>query len=217
MLKSRIIAAFLTVFLACGGLAAGARQQADEQVRLQAGDAAPAWHELPGTDGKKHSLADLQDQSVVVVCFTSNTCLYSVDYEDRLISLQNKYREAGLPVTLVAINANAVPADSLEKMQERAREKKFNFLYLRDEDQSVVKAWGAIFTPEFYVLNARRQIVYSGALDDSTQAEQVKVRYVELAVDAALQGKTPEVTSTPARGCQVRQKRIRRPVPEDRS
>lgn len=182
---------------------------ADEQVVLAAGDAAPGWTDLPGTDGQSHSLKDLQSQSVVIVCFTCNTCPYAIDYEDRLIALQKKYQAAGQPVTVVAINPNAVAADTLEKMQVRAKEKQFNFAYLRDDDQQVVKAWGALYTPEFFVLNKDRRVVYSGALDDSTNAEQVKVRYVELAVEAALQDKMPEVTKSAARGCLVRFKKRR--------
>lgn len=182
---------------------------ADEQVSLAAGDAAPGWNDLPGTDGRSHSLKDLDGQSVVVVCFTCNTCPYAIDYEDRLIALQKKYQAAGQPVTVVAINPNAIAADTLEKMQDRAKEKQFNFAYLRDDDQQVVRAWGALYTPEFFVLNKDRRIVYSGALDDSTIAEQVKVRYVELAVAAALQDKMPEVTKSAARGCLVRFKKRR--------
>lgn len=180
-----------------------------------ASDASPGnpsltWKDLEGTDGRKHSLRDLADYEVVVVCFTCNTCPYAVDYEDRLIALSKKYADDGSKAKLVAINSNGVPADELDKMKERARQKRFNFPYLRDESQEVAKAFDAVYTPEFYVLNSNRQIVYRGAMDDSTNAEKVTVRYVELAVEATLQGKQPEITKTGARGCAIRFQRRRR-------
>ncbi len=174
------------------------------------GDKAPAWNDLVGTDGKQHSLATLADMDVVVVCFTCNSCPYSVDYEDRLIALQKKYEGAGAKVQVVAINSNGVPADNLEQMKKRAGEKKFNFPYIKDESQEVARNFGAIYTPEFFVLNRDRKIVNRGAMDDSTKADDVKVRHVELAVAAALGGKMPEVTKTGARGCAIRFKRTRR-------
>ncbi len=183
---------------------------ADERVALKIGDSAPGWNMLAGTDGMAHSMNELADRDVLIVCFTCNTCPYSVDYEDRLIALQQKFQKSGVSAQLVAINSNAVSGDTLEKMKERSVEKSFNFPYLRDEDQTVAKSWGAIFTPEFYVLNKDRRIVYMGALDDSTKAENVTKRYVELAVDAAMKGTSPEVSKTAPRGCQVRYKRERR-------
>jgi hypothetical protein len=117
-------------------------------------------------------------------------------------------------VAVIAINSNAVPADSLEHMQERAKEKSFPFPYLRDDDQAVAKAWGAIYTPECFVLNARREVIYMGALDDSTDPARVQEQYVQLAIDAALQGRRPATTETAARGCAIRMPRRRKPVPD---
>lgn len=174
------------------------------------GDPAPEWKSLLGTDDKQHSLSDLADVDAVVVCFTCNTCPYSVDYEDRLIALQKKYTDANASVRVVAINSNAVSVDDVDSMKKRAMEKKFNFDYIKDESQGVARAYDAIYTPEFYVLNRDRKIVYRGAMDDSTKAEAVKVNYVEQAVDAALQGKLPKVTAVGARGCGIRFKRVRR-------
>ncbi len=187
----------------------GAAQE-KSNAKPQIGDAAPEWKALTGTDGKQHSLSDLSAANVVVLCFTCNTCPYSIDYEDRLIALAKKYAATDETVKLVAINSNGVPVDSLENMKKRAMEKEFNFDYLKDETQEVAREYGAIYTPEFYVLNRDRTIVYRGAMDDSTKAQGVKVKYVELAIDAALSGKQPEVTTTGARGCTIRFKRKRR-------
>ncbi len=182
----------------------------DEPVQLKIGDKAPSWNGLTGTDDQKHSLADLQDKQVVVVCFTCNSCPYAVDYEDRMIEFHKKFCDPKEGVTLIAINANLKPAERLDKMKERARAKEFPFPYLMDETQKVATSYGANFTPEFFVLDKERRIVYMGAMDDQTAAEKVEQRFVELAVEAALMGKLPATTSNPARGCSIPYKRIRK-------
>lgn len=182
----------------------------DEPIQLKIGDTAPAWSDLQGTDGKKHSLADFEDQHVIVVCFTCNSCPYAVDYEDRMIEFHKKFAARNAGVTLVAINANLKPTERLDKMKERAQAKEFPFPYLMDETQKVAAAYGANSTPEFFVLNKDRRIVYIGAMDDQTAADKVKQRFVELAVEAALKGELPATTSNPARGCSIPYKRVRK-------
>jgi peroxiredoxin len=173
---------------------------------LSIGDAAPDWKELPGIDGQKHALADLKDRDVVVIVFTCSTCLYAVDHEDRLMALAKKFAE-GDTCELVAINPNQVKGDTFPEMQERAKARGFNFTYLHDELQAVAKSYGATYTPEFIVLNKERKVVYLGAMDDSPEGKNVTKRYVEDAVAAALAGKMPAVTETPAIGCAVRKPR----------
>ncbi len=175
---------------------------------LSIGDAAPVWKDLPGTDGKTHSLADLAKADVVVVVFTCTSCPTAVDYEDRLQTLTKKY--ASENVAVVAISVNRVDADKLPALTKRVEEKKFAFPYLYDESQKIAKDYGAIFTPEFFVLNKERKVVYMGAMDDSTDAAGVKIRYVEEAIVAAKKGEKPTVAETIARGCRVRYARERR-------
>jgi peroxiredoxin len=174
---------------------------------LSIGDAAPQWNNLPGTDGKSHSLSDLADKPVVVVVFTCVSCPTAADYEDRINALAQKDPEN---VAVVAICVNQVAEDRLEKLTERAAEKKFQFQYLHDESQAIARAYGAVFTPEFYVLDRNRKVVYMGAMDDATDPTQVKIRYVDDAVAAALKGVAPETSETIARGCRVRYARERR-------
>ena len=178
--------------------------------QLSIGDAAPDWKGLEGTDGQKHSLSDLADKQVIVVCFTCNTCPYAVDYEDRLIALGKKFTAEGNKCALVAINANKVKEDLPPAMRERAQSKGFNFPYLHDETQQVAKSYGATFTPEFVVLNKDRKVVYLGAMDDSPDGKKITKRYVEDAVAAALAGKSPDTAETPAVGCAVRYVRERK-------
>lgn len=177
---------------------------------LNIGDAGPGWSKLPGVDGKEHSLADLKEKQAVVVVFTCNSCPYAVDYEDRLVAFAKKYAGAGGKVALVAIGVNAVDEDRLPAMKVRAEAKSFNFPYLYDATQKIALDYGASVTPEFFVLNQERKVVYMGAMDDNTDATKAKVNYVEAAVDAVLNGKSPEVKETNGIGCQVRWEKRRK-------
>lgn len=167
------------------------------------------WKDLPGTDGKQHSWDDVKQKKAVVVFFTSNGCPYAVDYEKRIHDLAARWAENDR-VAIIGINANPIAEDSLEAMTERAKQAGFDFPYLKDETQEIGKAWGAIRTPEFFVLNANREVVYMGALDDSTNPDEVTVNYVQKAVEAVLAGQQPEVQETVPIGCNIRYRRTRR-------
>lgn len=179
------------------GLAVSSLQAGEFNKVLNLGDAAPAWSDLPGVDGKKHSLADLKDKPVVVVVFTCNSCPIAVDYENRIIAFTKKH---AAQVAVVAINVNVIPEDRLDQMQVRAKERGFNFPYLFDESQKIAKAYGAIYTPEFFVLNKDRKVVYMGAMDDVGEKES----FLDPAVKAALKGDKPGTGETLARGCRIR-------------
>jgi peroxiredoxin len=173
---------------------------------LKLGDAAPAWMDLPGTDGKKHSLADHASKELLVVCFTCNSCACSEEYEDRIIAFAKKYQDR---VAFVAINVNTIPEDRLDAMKKKAEKKKFPFEYLYDETQKSAKDYGATYTPEFFVLTKDRKIAYMGAMDDKTNPADVKEKYLEPAVDTLLKGDKPTKGETIARGCLIRWKRVR--------
>jgi len=177
---------------------------------LNIGDKAPDWKELPGVDGKKYSLSDLKKKDVVVLTFICNSCPYAVDYEDRLIAFAKKHSGKDSKVALVAVNVNKVDEDLPPKMKEKAEAKGFKFPYLFDETQQIAKGYGAGFTPEFFVLNKDRKIVYMGAMDDSPNPDKVKRRYLDEAVAAALAGKLPKVKETVPIGCRIRIERTRR-------
>lgn len=199
------IAAAMVAWAGCAAAAAGEFNQ-----KLSIGDKAPGWEKLAGVDGKRHSLADLADKEVVVVAFTCNSCPAARDYEDRMIAFAKKHAAADSKVAFVAINSNTIAADRLDKMQERAKEKNFPYAYLFDESQEVAKAFGAVFTPEFFVLDKNRKVVYMGALDDASDAARAKVHFVERAVQAAFDGKLASTTETLGRGCRIRFNKQRR-------
>jgi len=177
---------------------------------LNIGDPAPAWKDLPTVDGKTHSLDDLKDKDVVVVVFTCNSCPVASDYEDRILAFSKKFAGPEGKVGLVAICVNKVPEDQPEKLKARAESREFNFPYLYDETQAIGKAFGAAFTPEFFVLDKDRKVAFMGGMDDSSLEETVKSQFLVPAVEALLAGKPVEVAETPAIGCRVRYARERR-------
>lgn len=171
--------------------------------KLSIGDAAPAWKNLPGVDGKNHSLGDLKDKDVVVVVITCNQCPVASTYEDRVIEFANKHAGPESKVALVAINVNNNDEDKLSKMKERAQERGFRFPYLYNESQQIGRRLGATVTPEFFVFDKDRKVVYMGAMDDSMSPGEVKTHYLEDAVKAVLHGETAPKAETRPLGCGV--------------
>lgn len=204
MMKQRYLILLLLLFGITSELQAG-----KYNPTVEIGEAVAKWEALPGIDGKSHDWAEFQDAKVLIVAFTCNTCPYATDYEGRLKKLADKWKDDAR-VALVAINSNLIADDSLEAMAEKAKTAEFNFPYLKDDKQEVGRAWGATRTPEFFVLDEQRKVVYMGALDDDTDAEMATVNYVNAAVEAILAGKTPKVQETVPIGCNIRYQRRRR-------
>lgn len=177
---------------------------------LSIGDSAPHFEGLEGVDGRQYALDDFADKKVLVVAFTCNTCPYAVDYQDRLNEFARQHAGDDSPVGIIAINANTIPEDRLPAMKQRAEEEEFVFPYVSDPTQKIAKAFGAAWTPEFFVLDQQRRVIYMGAFDDSADRAKVEKQYVEPAVEAALAGKEAAVSETPAVGCTIRFERSRR-------
>ena len=166
---------------------------------------------LRNIDGSWVSLSDYEDAKGFIVIFTCNHCPYAVKYEDRIISLDKKYKEKGYPV--IAINPNdpeVQPEDSFDKMKVRAQKKGFTFPYLFDDGQEIYPQYGATKTPHVFLLDKSKGdyiVEYIGAIDDNYKsAEAVETHYVEDAVDALLKGEEPPITSTKAIGCSIKTK-----------
>ena len=164
---------------------------------------------LKNVDGKIVSLADFKEAKGFIVVFTCNTCPVSVANEDRIIALNEKYQRQGYPV--IAINPNnpeISKGDSFELMKIRAQEKGFTFPYLFDDGQKVYPKYGASKTPHVYILQKESDeliVEYIGSIDDSARnAETVKTKYVENAVDALIKGIPIKVKDTKAIGCSIK-------------
>jgi peroxiredoxin len=167
-------------------------------------ETAPTF-DLPGVDGRNHSLEEYADAPVLVLVQSCNHCPYVLAWEGRIDALQRGYRERG--VRIVAINSNNAdthPGDSFEAMVEHARDADYSFDYLHDESQAVARALGAERTPEAYVFDADRRLVYHGAVDDNRDEDGVTQHYLRDGIEAALAGETPPIADTQAVGCTVK-------------
>ena len=166
---------------------------------------------LENIDGKMVSLSDYKDARGFIVIFTCNTCPYAVAYEDRIEALNKKYAKKGYPVVAIMPNDTDVkPGDNLEAMKARAQAKGFTFPYLMDKGQDIYPQYGATKTPHVYILQKTtkgNEVKYIGAIDDNYKdADAVKTKYVENAVDALLEGKEVKVNQTRAIGCSIKVK-----------
>jgi peroxiredoxin len=205
--------ALIPLLVAAICLSVAGRAFALDVKPLAVGSPAPDFN-LPGVDGKQHTLAEFKDAKVLVVVFTCNHCPTAQAYEQRLIDLTNDYRPKG--VAVVAISPNDDKAvrldelgytdlgDSLEDMKVRAAERKFPFPYLYDGDtQSVSRAYGALATPHVFIFDAERKLRYQGRIDDS-DVKQVKSHDARNAIDALLAGKPVPVEKTNVFGCSTK-------------
>jgi peroxiredoxin len=167
---------------------------------------APAF-DLPGVDGQQHSLDDYAEKPALAVVWSCNHCPYVQAWEGRMVSLQREFGDRGFELVAISSNdADNYPEDSFEAMKERATQQGFNFDYLYDEDQSVLNAYGAERTPEVFLFDRDRRLVYHGAIDDSRDEEDVTQQYLRGAIEAALAGEAPPVSDTPPVGCTVKRK-----------
>lgn len=175
---------------------------------LPIGQPGPDFHNLPGTDGQLYSLASFKDATCVIINFTCNHCPYAQAYEDRFIELANHYMPKG--VAFIAINSNDAahyPDDDMNKMEERAAEKGFPFPYVRDDDQSVAKAYGAVCTPHLFVLDQERKLAYEGRIDDNWQEpDQATSPDLKNAIEALLSGEPVPAPQTNPMGCSIKWK-----------
>ncbi|MGF1471003.1 MAG: thioredoxin family protein [Rubrobacteraceae bacterium] len=176
-------------------------------AKLSTGDEAIPF-DLPGVDGENHALSGYPDKAAVAVIFTCNHCPYARAYEDRIVSIQSDYGSGGLQVLAISANdARKYPDDGFPQMQQRAEQKGFNFPYLHDESQEVAAAYGAERTPEVFLFDGDRKLVYHGAVDDNyDDPEHVRNHYLREAVEAALSGEEPPTSHTSPVGCTIKWK-----------
>ena len=178
------------------------------------GSALPEFR-LPGTDGHTYTSADFSAAPVLAVVFTCNHCPTAQAYEGRLRALVEEFGGRGL--ALVAINPNHAPAvrldelgysdlgDAYEEMQERARDRHFNFPYLDDgPTQEVVARFGARATPHVFLFDAQRRLRYQGRIDDSEREGNVTTHDTRAAIEALLAGREPPNGTTRVFGCSVK-------------
>ena len=175
------------------------------EKHLKIGDKLPEFT-LVATNGRECNPYEFEESKIIVVMFTCNHCPYVQAYEKRLINLQKDFASRG--VTFLAINANDeenYPEDSFENMVKRAKEKGYNFPYLRDKTQNVAKAFGATYTPEVFVFDEKKIMQYHGRIDDNWQEpDKVTKHNLKEAIESILSGKPVDRANTQAIGCTVK-------------
>jgi hypothetical protein len=165
----------------------------------------PPHFDLVGVDERRHALDDYADAAALVLIQSCNHCPYVIAWEERMNAIQREY--AGRGVRLVAVNSNdgeRYPADSFEEMQKRAAERDFDFDYLWDEDQSLARSLGSTRTPEVFLFDRERRLVYHGAIDDNRDEGAVTRHWLREALDGLLGGQQPPVEATAPVGCSVK-------------
>ena len=178
----------------------------ESQVKLKKGDIAPNF-ELLGIDDKKHTIDDYTNHQGILVIFMCNHCPYVKAKSDAFNEIYEKF---GNEIAIVGINSNDsanYPDDSFENMKKTAQEKGFNFNYLVDETQEIAKKYGAMCTPDPFLFNNKKELVFHGRIDnamkpDDTPTEKTMINNIE----KLLAGETIEKDFDPSIGCSIKWK-----------
>jgi peroxiredoxin len=164
---------------------------------------------LPHVDGKTVSLADFSGKRGLLVIFMCNHCPFVIHLRSALAAFGKEYQSKGLGI--VGINSNDInthPDDSPEGMKQEAMSAGYTFPYLFDETQEVAQAYGAACTPDFFLFDSDRRLVYRGQFDDSRPGNNKPITGADLraACDAVLAGKPVSSTQKASIGCNIKWK-----------
>jgi peroxiredoxin len=173
---------------------------------LPLGTEAPHFS-LPDTEGRLVSVHDFKSSRALLVAFICNHCPFVKHIREGLAEFGRDYVKEGLG--MVAINSNDVeryPDDSPEMMAREAKEAGYVFPYLFDETQEVAQAYRAACTPDFFLFDGDRKLVYRGQFDGSRPGNDVPVAGEDLrrAADAVLQGEPVSEDQVPSLGCNIK-------------
>jgi peroxiredoxin len=155
---------------------------------------------LKNYDGKSYTLSDSKDAKAIVIMFISTQCPVSNAYNERMVKLYDDYASKG--VVFLGINANK--AEDSEDCKEHAEENDFEFPVLKDPNNMVADKIDAQVTPEIYVVNAKRELLYHGRIDSSQREDNVENKDLRKALDEILDGEAVSVTDTKAFGCTIK-------------
>jgi peroxiredoxin len=175
---------------------------------LPLGTTAPDF-QLPDTNGRTVSLADFKNAPALLVIFMCNHCPYVIHIRAELAQLARDYVVKN--VAIVGINSNDAknyPDDSPAKMKSEVKNAGYIFPYLYDEMQAVAKSYHAACTPDFFLFDRGRRLVYRGQFDASRPGNGIPATGKDLraAIDAVLAGKTTSEFQAPSMGCNIKWK-----------
>ena len=199
------------VFTLCALTLASAAGAGQYNAVMSIGDPMPSFENLPAIDGSTLSSSAL-DSDVVVLVSLANHCPWVRGMDGDLVKLVDEMDRKSVGV--VAFSVNHREEDRLPAMKKHAEETGYNFAYVYDESQKLGRDLGATHTPEYFVFDKARKLVYMGALYDSPakmgsdgkphyMKGEPKVHYVRDAIDASLAGQPVKIAETSAPGCTV--------------
>ncbi len=178
----------------------------ESEVSLKTGDIAPNF-ELMGTDDQKHSLDDYKDYKGLLVVFMCNHCPYVKAKIEAIKEIHEKFNHN---IALIGINSNdsiKYPDDSFESMKQVVEEKDLKFDYLMDEDQETAKKYGAVCTPDPFLFDQNRKLIFHGRIDDAMNPDAIAVEKTMIVnIEKFLNGDTIEKDFEPSIGCSIKWK-----------
>lgn len=176
----------------------------DQPHALAIDDRAPSFQGLLGVDGKMYSMSSFDDRKVLVIIFMANRCTTNLAYTERIEAIQSDYRDQGVQIVAInSDNADLLPTESYQEMIRVAHERGYPFPYLKDEDQTVAKDYGAILTLHAFLLDQDRKLRYRGRIDDSPRLAFITTSDLRNALDDVLDGRTVRVAETSPFGCAI--------------
>ncbi len=178
----------------------------ESQIKLKTGDQAPDF-DLIGIDDKNHSLNDYKDYDGLLVLFICNHCPYVKAKVEAIKEIHEKFKDK---IALVGINSNDpinYPDDSFENMKKTAQEKGIKFDYLVDDSQEIAKKYGAICTPDPFLFNKERKLVFHGRIDNAMKPEDTATEKTIINnIEKLLAGEKIEKDFDPSIGCSIKWK-----------
>ncbi|KAG2473515.1 MAG: Alkyl hydroperoxide reductase [Nitrosopumilales archaeon] len=178
----------------------------ESQIKLKTGDRAPDF-DLMGIDDKTHSLENYKDYDALLVIFICNHCPYVKAKVEAIKEIHDKFKDT---VALVGINSNDTinyPDDSFENMKKIAEEKGIKFDYLVDDSQEIAKKYGAICTPDPFLFDKERKLVFHGRIDNAMNLDDATTeKTMIINIEKLLAGEKIEKDFDPSIGCSIKWK-----------
>ena len=168
---------------------------------------------MMGIDGNANTLLDLKGDKGLLVIFSCNTCPFVVGNGSKTEGWEGRYNglaelAESLDIGMVLVNSNEAKRegdDSLAAMKERAKEAGYTMPYVVDEGSKLANACGARTTPHVYLYNSKLELAYRGSIDDNVnRSEEVKERYLYMAMQRMAEGKKIKTIETKAIGCSIK-------------
>jgi len=172
---------------------------------LKKNDNAPPFR-LMGTDNKLHSVEDFSGKCLLIV-FICNHCPYVKARIGDLVSLQSKFPQSELQIVGINSNDPSYQDEGFENMVEFYRQNKLNFPYVIDDTQQIAKLYGAVCTPDPFLFDQNRRLVFHGKINDAMEPEMTPQEHVmENNIRKVLKGETIEKEFDPSIGCSIKWK-----------